>query len=437
MPAFNWEFRALVRVALALCFVLANILLVRSVVTRAAKYDGFEALKKAGKPIGDGVQTYLVLQLLPITRRVGIGGTVWSFDESVVFHRWLGRMSAVMCAAHALAFVPRYIEKGELVAKLLRPKTFAGVIGLCALLCIAYLSRGIIRRKHYRFFYVGHTLLGVLVFGAALLHYKPGHLLSKLLVPLLLYCLDWGWRAVRVQQRRTTVVDCRLLSDDSAAHLRLCVEPPLHHLPGQYVLIRCPDVSQTSSLRAVDQGFQWHPFSIASPAGDADVSLFIKPESKWTKALAKWIERTTARGQPHGRDGYASASALESQQPFARPTVQIDGPYGELWRKASESPKSRLLILAAGIGITPCASIAMAAHKASRRLRLVWSVRSSQLLDEFLPILQQLGGCAEECRPPSRRPSECSGIAPKARTGPQSPVEQIGDAKHQAHTRSC
>jgi predicted ferric reductase len=386
-------FRWLVRIALATGLVVTNILLARNVLTRAAKYEGFEMVKKAGKPIGDGVQTYLVLQLLPITRRVGIGGTIWSFDEAVAFHRWLGRITVVICAAHALAFVPRYIEKGELAVKLLRPKTFAGVVGLCALLCIACLSRDSVRRKHYRLFYVGHTMLGVLVFGTALLHYKPGHLLLKLFVPLALYSVDWAWRAILIHRRRNTVVDCRMLSDYSAAHLRLCVEPPLYHSPGQYVLIRCPEISQTSSLRALDQGFQWHPFSIASCAGDADVSLFIKPESKWTAAVAKWIEKKTARGGSDIR--YASASALESQQLLARPTVQIDGPYGELWRKASESAKPRLLVLAAGIGITPCASIAVAAHKAGRRVRLVWTTRSLPSVEEFLPMLQLLGGCAE------------------------------------------
>lgn len=96
--------------------------------------------------------------------------------------------------------------------------------------------------------------------------------------------------------------------------------------PGSYYRIRIPAIS-----------YEWHPFSLAGNTSSHHLYFFIASAGDWTRALHKLVSDPDKR----------QVTLVQVQGPFLAPASQA------LIRK----PKSRILAVASGIGITPFFSL--------------------------------------------------------------------------------
>ncbi|KAF8878074.1 NADPH oxidase [Infundibulicybe gibba] len=117
---------------------------------------------------------------------------------------------------------------------------------------------------------------------------------------------------------------------------------------GQYIFLSCPEVSY----------FQWHPFTLTSAPEEDYISVHIRVVGDFTKALAAAVG---CNFESKGKKGDAPAGGkvigTNTNPPLSRtlPRVMVDGPFGS----ASEDflNYETILLVGAGIGVTPFASI--------------------------------------------------------------------------------
>lgn len=152
---------------------------------------------------------------------------------------------------------------------------------------------------------------------------------------------------------------------------------------GQFMFARVPAVSRT----------QWHPFSISSAPCDTDVLTF------HMKALGGWTTRL-------------AALAPEQGSPPKPLKVYIQGPIGAVGLSMDSSLYSYFVIIAGGIGITPCISIyrqlmAMAeAGRSFEKVLLLWSIRDAALIDS---VYNPMTCCHEQRTSPPQLSSPLPG----------------------------
>lgn len=117
---------------------------------------------------------------------------------------------------------------------------------------------------------------------------------------------------------------------------------------GQYIFLNCPEISY----------YQWHPFTLTSAPEEDYISVHIRVVGDFTSALAEAVgcNFDSKGGNDAGADG-GKVIGTAANPPLNRvlPRVMVDGPFGS----ASEdfSKFETVLLVGAGIGVTPFASI--------------------------------------------------------------------------------
>jgi len=113
---------------------------------------------------------------------------------------------------------------------------------------------------------------------------------------------------------------------------------------GQYIFICCPEISY----------FQWHPFTLTSAPEEDYISVHIRVVGDFTSELAKAVGCDFDKGK---KDDKTALGGRVVPSPINRvlPRVMVDGPFGS----ASEDflKYETVLLVGAGIGVTPFASI--------------------------------------------------------------------------------
>ncbi|GJJ14792.1 hypothetical protein Clacol_009060 [Clathrus columnatus] len=111
---------------------------------------------------------------------------------------------------------------------------------------------------------------------------------------------------------------------------------------GQYIFISCPEISY----------FQWHPFTLTSAPQEDYLSVHIRVVGDFTEALAKAVG-CNFEGRGEKKDSGEKTFAPVINRTL--PRVMVDGPFGS----ASEDflNYETVLLVGAGIGVTPFASI--------------------------------------------------------------------------------
>lgn len=131
---------------------------------------------------------------------------------------------------------------------------------------------------------------------------------------LLIYLVERIVREFRPYKRVIDVV----YSSNNVFNIK--IDSKISYRPGQYVLLKVPDISM----------FQWHAFTISSAPGDPYLEVAIKSIGDWTEALQK---------------------TLRSDKLL----VQVDGAFGSPVDTVYDYDS--VILVAAGIGITPYISI--------------------------------------------------------------------------------
>ncbi|GFZ43808.1 hypothetical protein JCM24511_01528 [Saitozyma sp. JCM 24511] len=208
--------------------------------------------------------------------------------------------------------------------------------------------------------------------------------------------LYFGERVYReIRARRKTEIVKVLLHPSGAMELRF-TKPSFKYKAGQWLFLNVPEVSK----------FQWHPFTISSAPEDPFVSVHIRQVGDFTKALGARLGATVAQsslpsvekrelvGIDKGRRGdFVEVNPAMGQ---GMPVLRIDGPFGA---PAEDVFKSEVAVLVgAGIGVTPFASILKHiwyAQRAGRlgslrRVEFIWVCRDTGTFGWFQTLLEEI-----------------------------------------------
>ncbi|EED93603.1 ferric reductase-like protein, partial [Thalassiosira pseudonana CCMP1335] len=163
-----------------------------------------------------------------------------TFDQVLVYHRFIGRLTIALSLIHSIFYIDHIIE---------RTSDQVTITGLAALGCgiiIALSSVNYFRRKFFNVFFWSHySFLGFIV--GMYLH-APG---ARPFILSSIVC--YGGDKV-----------------------------------GQYVFVNFPELSLN----------EWHPFSVASASNDPHIDLYIRALGDHTKKIVEYSEKCAAENKP-------------------------------------------------------------------------------------------------------------------------------------------
>jgi NADPH oxidase len=349
-------------------------------------------------------------------------GRVLPLDATLYFHKVIGMLIAIGTIGHIAMHYVRFnwhasSGSGETVVgqAIGRWTGISGhLIALCMLLMFLTAAERFRRRKwgkiggHSIFVRVHKLWIPVLFLlwfhSRAFWHYS--------LFPTLLLILDKQIGRMRGKEPLTLVSATSPAKDVLHLSFKLASGRRFKFQAGQYLFLQCPAVSTT----------EWHPFTISSSPEERTFSVHIRcrPDMDWTFALRQLIlpevhersmQKTPAIKQSSkqfaGEQLVASDSVpladieapFKPKAPSTPPDLSqhelfMDGPYGT----ASEEVfhYQVMVLVAAGIGVTPFASILKTlAHQAKadkletplKKVAFYWVCRDEREFNSFKDIM--------------------------------------------------
>jgi len=225
---------------------------------------------------------------------------------------------------------------------------------------------------YFQVFYWSHLLYWV--FWILVIIHAP-NFKYWLLIPGLMFIIEKiSYLISSCRKSQSFFIERVHLLQSRVTHLVISRPPKFNYHAGDYVFIRIPDIAP----------FEWHPFTISSAPEQKDVfSLHIRSLGNWTGKLhdfykscaymkAKKYPVAVEPDQEAGIHNLAAKNIELSLQTSAltakrrssaivinyindRRKVYIDGPYGTPTQGLTST--NHAVLVAAGIGVTPCASI--------------------------------------------------------------------------------
>lgn len=313
-----------------------------------------------------------------------------ALEDSIGFHLVAGHVTFGAAVVHTAAYLLIYgLRKDRTLIESLLGSTASMtgcvLIVLFAVMWTMALER-VRRRWAFEFFYVTH-FLGVLIVAILLIH-SPNYW-KWFLIGGTGYLLD---RALRFYRMRlpSHLITTRVLPSQ-VTELVIARPAGFDYRAGDFVFILIPALSR----------FEWHPFTISSHPERADsLTLHVRTLGDFTGALhgacKHWpaIERGDLDGAselaPHLRRRFAAC--------LGKVPVYLDGPHGA---PANDIYHCKVAVLiAAGIGVTPFASILqslMHHHNAGQlhtlpveRVYFIWINRDQYAFEWFTELLCDL-----------------------------------------------
>ncbi|CAM9411003.1 unnamed protein product [Bubo scandiacus] len=306
---------------------------------------------------------------------------VLPLDQHIVFHQLVGYVVLVLAAVHTGAHVANFSRLARqdgchgLAEYLLQAQPSVGGLGgtasqtglaLQVLLAtmLAFSSPCVRRSGHFEVFYWTH-LSYIFIWTLLILH--GPHFWKWFAVPGCLFVME---KVLGLAWRRAgglRIVEVNLLPS-KVTHL--VIERPqfFRYKPGDYVYLNIPAIAS----------YEWHPFTISSaPEQQETLWLHIRSLGQWTNKLYEYFQQPELPGpeqKPLGRSlrekrcrRWAQVSAgLGETHRLCSIECYIDGPYGTPTRRIFTSEHA--VLIGAGIGITPFASILQSImHRYRRR----------------------------------------------------------------------
>ncbi|KAJ5904560.1 hypothetical protein N7504_006943 [Penicillium tannophilum] len=332
-----------------------------------------------------------------------------SFDTYNLLHRWLGRIVALEAITHTSAWaVNACAEQSftDMLARLRDTPFFSwGLLGTCAMVCLALHSPSPIRHAFYEIFLHLHQLFALLAFIGVYLHLKIDSLPQKPWIDAVavIWITERSIRLLRLAylnlspkhgSTRMTVVAL----PGEACRVTFHLPKRVDIQPGCHVYAYIPCVSWWMS----------HPFSIAwtEPRSTPNDSPYLddKPASNNPPLTPCSIEKQgfdlnfesqDYRPQPtevslivSARQGMTRALynlARSKPNQTLHSSGFIEGPYGS--HPANASSYGTAVLFSAGAGIThhllytrDLLMRSASETAATRRIYLIWSVRSTDHL---------------------------------------------------------
>ncbi|KFV69902.1 NADPH oxidase 5, partial [Dryobates pubescens] len=301
-------------------------------------------------------------------------GKALPLDQHVACHQLVGYVVLVLAAAHTGAHLANFSRLAQqdgrraLAHYLFSALPEVGGLGgasqrggppqglLAAML--AFSSPCVRRSGHFEVFYWTH-LSYISVWTLLLLH--GPHFWKWFVVPGCLFVLEkvqgLAWR----RAGGLRIVEVNLLPS-KVTHLVIERPQSFHYKPGDYIYLNIPAIAT----------YEWHPFTISSaPEQQETLWLHIRSLGQWTNKLYEYFQEPKCpspepkplsrslrekRGQRWAQVGLSSERSPSLADCFCGlPQCYIDGPYGTPARRIFGSEHA--VLIGAGIGITPFASI--------------------------------------------------------------------------------
>ncbi|NXS93436.1 NOX5 oxidase, partial [Jacana jacana] len=305
---------------------------------------------------------------------------VLPLDQHVVFHQLVGYVVLALAALHTGAHVANFSRlarqdgRHALAEYLLSARPGVGGLGGTAsqtglalqgllVAMLAFSSPCVRRSGHFEVFYWTH--LSYISIWILLILHGP-HFWKWFVVPGCLFMLE---KVVGLAWRRAgglRIIEVNLLPS-KVTHL--VIERPqfFHYKPGDYVYLNIPAIAT----------YEWHPFTISSaPEQQETLWLHIRSLGQWTNKLYEYFQQpegSSPEPKPLSRSlrekrrrRWVQVGANRSQV-SAKAECYIDGPYGTPTRRIFTSEHA--VLIGAGIGITPFASILQSIMYRYRRRR--------------------------------------------------------------------
>ena len=353
MDLYGWKFYGIMTwifVQLALFAIGYDRVLTQSTYSSAIYLFGIESLRVSRAAVIP-INFCSALVLLPMCKIVGtrlasfVRWRVFN-DHGTLVHSVLGVTLIFWGVVHSAGHVCNLIYVSSLPAfyfstAFLSPAWITGLIMIWALFTILLFSLPFIRNNNFELFKYSHCLF-VVYYGCLVIHgafcFIPLDSRRRcsfptsfiwVTVPLLWYLGEKmyreinGWRKIKVSKI--------ILHPSHVIEFQFQGQHLMPFRPGQYVYIKVPSISC----------FQWHPYTITSAPEDRFLSVHIRVCGDWTRRLHLNLG-LAGNAQPH-----EIAAML--------PRICIDSSYGSSF--ASISSFSVLILIGAGIGQTPFASI--------------------------------------------------------------------------------
>ncbi|MCJ1369209.1 hypothetical protein MMC20_000419 [Loxospora ochrophaea] len=327
-----------------------------------------------------------------------------SFDTCNLFHRWIGRIVILEALAHTFAWLANEIHLGggHAVAESLATSPFCryGLVGTIAMTIIMFQAPSAIRHAFYETFLHIHQILAAIAIIAVWVHIHVAKLPQRAVMDLVVIfwlverCVRW----VRIVYRNVSRQGCTRVTVEAlpcdACRVSFEVRRPWKYSPGAHVYAYLPSVSFWMS----------HPFSIAW-CEDSSVVCLSKEEEKSsrygssidTDALPTRATTTISliMAKRTGMTGKLYEKALKAGGTL-KMYGAIEGPYSGY---DSLQSYGTVMLFAGGVGITHQLSFVrqlVAGFSegtiATRKVILVWVVRSNEQLEWIRPWMNEILG---------------------------------------------
>ena len=332
-----------------------------------------------------------------------------SFDTYNLFHRWIGRVVVLEAVTHTLAWASNVIAASgsKAPAEHLRESQFLqyGMLGTVAFGLILITSPSVVRHAFYETFLHVHQVLALAAIVGVWVHCDLGKLPGSAYVrwALAMWIVERCVRLFRLIYRNVSrkgltrvTIEALPSSEAGTEACRVSFElaRPWKYKPGTHAYIYLPGISFWMN----------HPFSIAwsdtrptpylalenekLPSSNSDLDL---PKPNRTKTTIYMI---IAKRTGMTRALYERAKAAPSR--IVSVTGFVEGPYGGL---DSLQSYGTVILFAAGVGIThqighvrDLLNQRAAGTTATRKIILVWSVKTTDTLEWVRPWMDEILG---------------------------------------------
>ena len=348
--------------------------------------------------------TLAVLNMVPLFVLAGRNNPLISilhisFDTYNLLHRWLGRMVVVESVVHTAAWAVNAVDEQDFADMLIRLRSTPfftwGLVGTVAMIFLALHSPSPVRHAFYETFLHLHQLAAVLAYLGVFLHLKLDNLtqLSWAIAIAVIWFLERSARLIRllhlnVSTGGTTTMTVQALPGE-ACRVTFHLPKRIDIKPGCHVFAYIPQISWWMS----------HPFSIAW-AEDASTpqiqsSKYADLEKQITLPSTTKTQVSLIIGAQKGMTRRLFNLANASPSKSLSLSGFIEGPYGS--HPSNPASYGTAVLFSAGAGITHhllyTRQLVQAANEgtaATRRVYLVWSVRSTDHLSWVSKFMDQI-----------------------------------------------
>ena len=335
-----------------------------------------------------------------------------SFDTFNLLHRWMGRVVVAEAIAHTIAWGANSVEAKGMHATMdsLGGDTFLqfGVVGSVAMAVILFQSPSAIRHAFYETFLHLHQCLALMAVIGVYVHIEVAKLPALPYIRAVI-AIWAGERLTRLFRLLYLNLSCRHGSTNVVVEAlpgdacRVTFNLPRHITvrPGSHVYAYLPSVSFWMS----------HPFSVAWTSSDSEPPTGLRSESPATpltpaslerqhKGLSSrhcWKDPTSVSLVMSAREGMTRKlykRAMAANKRVIRMSGYVEGPYAGHDSLASYGT---VILFAGGAGITHhliqirhLIASAQAGTVATRRIVLIWTVRTVEALSWVRPWMDEI-----------------------------------------------